>query len=41
VSTHVHLQDTIIMEEEELVQDEHLEEIICLNIAIFIMIMDM
>jgi hypothetical protein len=51
VSTHVHLQDTIIMEKEELIQDEHLveakaqdehlEDIICLKLAIFIMIMDM
>jgi hypothetical protein len=47
----MHLQDTIIMEKEELIQDEHLveakaqdehlEDIICLKLAIFIMIMDM
>jgi len=47
----VHLQDIIIMEKEEIdsridqvdvqVQDEHLEEIICLKLAIYVMIMDM
>jgi hypothetical protein len=45
----VYPQDTIIMEKEELirglvkaqVQDEQLEENICLKLAIYIVIMDM
>jgi hypothetical protein len=46
----VYLQDTIIIEKEELIrglikskhkfQDEQLEEIICLKLAIYIVIMD-
>ena len=44
VSSHVYLQDIIIMKNEEMkckFKMSHIEEIICLNLAILMVIMDM